>query len=483
MTTFHELPEWATKAQGESILAKLDDILGVPITVEARTKDGVTVTGQTVYLYEGSDDKGYFIQAAPYNGQPVTFMVRKGMQYFIKISSNLVKHYSPSTATGFAENATTVILTYEDVSDVTTFAAIQAVIADIVATYGSNEERVAAGRAALVSNDNPIEIADTWVDDKDGASIDDPMVVVDVDTYETIDGEIKVGAKLQRKYATVYALQFDAPEQEEATEETMIKGLFYRGYGAVYVTNKSYAVNNFCSYNGELYKCLAATSGAFDPTKWQLQSSFQSGALIKINTAEGAPIPYGDYLKVFHNKYDNNDVIAYGHNRYEYSAWRQYLNSSKPRGEWWERKHAGQMPPAGGDTRGYLAGCSAALLAAVKRVKVTTYAASGEGGDVYGLFDYFFLPSGTEMNGNVNTNEGYPAKYWVDRMGTVQDNNANAGRVIRKVTAKTGGGVNVWLRSAYRSSWNYPWYVVSGGQLYNSNANAQYAGCPACVIY
>lgn len=440
----HEMPMWATKAQGEEILAKLGDIAGVPITVEARTKDGVTVTGQTVYLYEGSDDKGYFIQAAPYNGQPVTFMVRKGMQYFIKISSNLKGHHSPNTVTGFAENPVTAIITYEDISEITTFAAIQAFLGQL---EGSSEERVAEARVALVDTENPIEIADTWTTDE-GAVIEDPMVVVDVKTWETIDGEIKVGAKLQRKYATVKDIQFDAPEQEEASEPTAEAGLTYWGM----------------------------TLGQTVPA---------SGNLTKLTINAGDALPYSSYEKIFRNKYNDKNIVLNGHNRYEYSAWRQYLNSSAPLGEWWHRMHAGQMPPAGGSTRGYMAGCSAALLAAVKRVKIPVYAAgSPDGGDKYGCFDYFHLSSGTEFNGSVNTDEGTVDKYWIDRMGGIVESNASiAGRIQRRVTNKTGGGVYVWSRSANRGTSYYVWFVNSAGQLNINNASHQYAGCPACVIF
>lgn len=427
----------ATLDNQTAIIEKLNDLAGVPITITANTTDGVTVTGQTVYLYEGSDDKGYFIQAAPYNGQPVTFMVRKGMQYFIKMSSTLAGHHSPNTVTGFAETPVSAIITYKDVSEITTFAAIQAFLAQLP---GSIEERVAAGKVALVDTTNPIEIADIWKDDGDNP-IEDPMIIVDVKAWETIDGEIKVGAKLQRKYATLKAIQFDAPEQEVATEEFAEQGVYYIGKNS-------------------------------------------ANALSKLNLKTGDAVPYDSYVTIYRNKYNDTSIVTNGHNRYEYSAWRQYLNSSAPLGEWWRRMHAGQMPPAGADTRGYMAGCSEALLAAIKRVKITTYAASLDGNDVYGLFDYFHLSSGTEFNGAVNTNEGTVDKYWIDRMGgLVESNAAIAGRIIRKVTAKTGGGVNVWSRSAARSVSSYVWYVNAAGQLSTNYASNQYAGCPACVIF
>lgn len=467
----------------DAIAADVSDLKGVAITVTAQTRDSVTVTGQIVYLHEGDDTSGPVIQQFAYNGQPVTFSVRKGFHYCISMSSTLPRHHSPNTVSGIANIATSVVITYEDVRTITSFAAVKAFLDQLTGTL---EERVSAGRVALVDTNSPIEIADTWTTDE-GAAIDDPMIIVDVKAYEGEDQQLHVGAKLQREYATVASIQFDAPNQQEATEENMVAGLFYRGYGEVFDATKTYAVNKFVSYEGQLYKCTTAitTAGAWDPAKWQLQSSFQTGALVALTTVEGQALPYSSYQKIYKNQYNDSNIVGYGHNRYETSAWRQYLNSDAAIGGWWSRKHVGQMPPDGLNTRGYLAGCSQALLAAARKVRITCSAnTSIDGGGVYPLVDLFWLSSGTEFNGSVNTDEGTVDKYWIDRMGgLVQSNPAHTGRVIRKVTAKTSSGVYVWTRSASRSYTNYVWYVGSSGQVNNHYASNQYAGCPACVIY
>ena len=437
-----------TLANQQSIITKIDaiaadvaDLKGVPITVTANTRDGVTVTGQVVYLYEGSDDAGLLVQQFAYNGQPVTFNVRKGFHYYVKMPSNLAGHHSPNTVSGVANAATAITITYEDVSSITTFAAVKAFLDQLTGTI---EERVAAGRVALVDEDDPIEIADTWTTDE-GATVDDPMVIVDVKAYEGEDLQLHVGAKLQRKYATVEALPFDAPNEQEATETTAQAGVYYIGASA-------------------------------------------TNALTKLNLAEGATIPYSDYAHVYKNKYNDTSIVSNGHNRYETSAWRQYLNSDAAVGEWWTRMHVGQMPPETlTSTRGYMAGCSAALLAAAKKVKINVAANTGiDGGGIYPLVDLFWLSSMTEYNGSGNPDENTTDKYWVDRMaGVVRSDAANTGRVQRKVTNKTGGGVAVWSRSAIRGNSSSVWYVGTAGQV-NGNASYasnQYAGCPACVIY
>lgn len=435
-----------TLANQQSIISKLDaiaadvgDLKGVSITVTAQTRDSVTVTGQVVYLYEGDDATGLLVQQFAYNGQPVTFNVRKGFHYFIKMSSNLAGHHSPNTVSGVANAATSVVITYEDVSTITTFAAVKAFLDQLTGTL---EERVAAGRVALVDDETPIEIVDTWTTEE-GATIDDPMVIVDVKAYEGEDLQMHVGVKVQRKYATVEAFSFDAPNKQEATETTAQAGVYYIGASA-------------------------------------------TNTLTKLNLAEGATIPYSDYAHVYKNKYNDTNIVNNGHNRYETSAWRQYLNSSADIGEWWTRMHDGQMPPDGlTTTRGYLAGCSEALLAAAKKVKINVAANTGiDGGGIYPLVDLFWLSSTTEYNGSGNPDEGEVDKYWIDRMGGVtRSDAANTGRVQRKVTNKTGGGVTVWSRSALRGSSTHVWNVTSSGQVSNNNASNQYAGCPACVIY
>ena len=537
------MPAWATKTAQEAMQGDITQIKSDVATIKTNvaelvsrqceivvtcvTQDDVTVTGQTVTLRAGSSAQAEVYDTRAYNGQPATFSVPKDFRYFVEVSSTLSGHFSPTTATGTATaNTTNVTLTYSDTSHVTTYADVKGAMDAI--------QSQAEGRAALVG----IEIADTWTDN-DGITVySDPMIVVDVQPVKDAYGTEHLAALLMRKYATKYDIQFDGAESQAegyATEATAVAGRYYWGYGATY-SQKTYAVNTYCGYNGGIFQCTTAVSAAeeFDPAKWSLKDavyysaektyavgdyakysgkiyqcttavetaeafdpakwtyiqngSYQSSALANVSYNAGATINYSAYAAIYHTdiSFSNKDYFQYGYNNWEYSAIRQYLNSAGGIGEWWNPAHVGDCPPSQRNTvKGYKAGCSAALLEYAKPVQVPVYPWNNTG--KYTV-DQFWLPSGTQMFGAVNDNEGYTLKKVQDNCyaasgWTTANNNNCSGRVYRRVSA-TGTAVHAWLRSANRGTSYHAWNVNSNGYLnYSINASNSYAGLPACAIY
>lgn len=539
-----DMPAWATKTAQDAAKAVLDDtnerIRAIETSVAAlaakyssivvtcETQDDVTVTGQTVTLRAGSSAQAEVYDTRAYNGQPVTFEVPRGFRYFVEVSSTLTGHFNPTTAAGTATtNTTNVILVYSDTSHITTFADVKSVMDTI--------QSQAEGRAALVG----IEITDTWTD-TDGITVyQDPMIVVDVQPVKDAYGTEHLAAILMRKYETKYDIQFDGVESQAegyATEATAVAGRYYWGYGATY-SQKTYAVNNYCGYNGGIFQCTTAVSAAeaFDPAKWSLKDavyysaektyavgdyiktggkiyqcatavetaeafdeakwtyiqngSFQPNALVYVAHNAGATINYSAYAAFYHTDVSSSDksYFQYGYNNWEYSAIRQYLNSAGGIGEWWNPAHVGDCPPSQLKTvRGYKAGCSAALLEYAKPVQVPVYPWNKTG--EYTV-DQIWLPSGTQMFGAVNDNEGYAFKKVQDNCNSVSGwttaNNGNtSARIYRRVSA-AGTAATMWLRSAHRGSSSYVWYVSASGSVsyVYGGANGSYAGAPACAIY
>ena len=496
------------------------------IVVTCVTQDDVTVTGQTVTLRAGSAE-GPVYDTRPYNGQPVTFEVPRDFRYFVEVSSTLSGHFAPTTAQGTATTATVAVtLTYSDTSHITTFADIKGAM-DSITTQTE-------GRAALVG----IEIADTWTDN-DGITVySDPMIVQDVQPVKDAYGVEHLAAIMMRKYTTKYDIQFDAAERgvdAYATEATAHGGWYYWGYGKDYAQASTYAVNAFCGYKGGIWKCTTAVTSAetFDPTKWSLldakfysatatyavgdyarygdkvyecttaietaeafnadhwsqivSASFQSGALVNISLSTGATVPYTAWTAIYHTDVSssNKDYFQYGYNNWELSAFRQYLNSAGALGEWWSPAHTGDCPPSQLSTvRGYKAGCSAALLQYAKPVQVPVYPWNQS--PQYTV-DTFWLPSGTEMFGAVNDNEGYTFKKVSDNCystsgWTIANNSNTNARVYRRVSA-TGSSATNWLRSAARSYSYSVWSVSTSGHIGGNTAGSSFAGLPACAIY
>ena len=98
------------------------------LTVTAQTKDGVTVTGQTVTVRAGNAE-GRVYATASYDGQPVSFSVPNGYEYYVSISSTLPQHFNPTTASGIISGANAIaVLTYSDVSNISGPADFKAAI-------------------------------------------------------------------------------------------------------------------------------------------------------------------------------------------------------------------------------------------------------------------------------------------------------------------------------------------------------------------
>lgn len=451
-------PYSATEKIGQVLAKAVEEY--VPITVTAATKDGVTVMGKTVYLHEGADATGRVVETAQYNGEPVTFKVGGGFRYFVRID-DLAGHFPPTTAAGVANAPVSVTLTYGDADHVTTFEEVKMAI-DLIGD-------IATLKAKLIGGDK--QINDTWTDldatgdgdatpahDADGHPIwNDPMVCTNVEMVEDADGVQHIAAIYMRKYATVNKIPFDAPNQEEATEETAQEGITYYGL----------------------------TKGATSPS---------TSNVTVLTLAAGDAIPYATYEKVFKNAYNDStkNIIVNGHNRYQTSAYRQYLCADKSVGAglWWSRQHVGQVHP-GADymLHPYQAGCSAALLAAIKPVKRTVAANTKiDGGGTYQVCDPFWLPAHVEMFGNTDTTEGSTQEeYWHAVSGDPSKQPGTSAWNPRKqydVKDKTTA-VTVRLRSARVSTSYDVYYVYASGTINGTGYTARTAcaSVPACAIY
>ena len=220
---------------------------------------------------------------------------------------------------------------------------------------------------------------------------------------------------------------------------------------------------------------------------------------------------HGDSIRVrvkrltFHR--DNlRTIIRYGHNRWDYSTFRQYLNSSARKGTWWTQGHVGQVPPSNAYTvRGYMAGCSSNLLAVAHKVKVYTKSNSNldSATGLYETLDTFWLPSRRQMYGGDNGGEGEYFPYWkqiadeymTETLGLTgetsptdddRSNAATGGAVCttRIQRNRSSSAVACRLRSASTGYSCYAWNVGTPGYLSNGySASNAYAGVPACVIW
>ena len=117
-----------TAADRAEIAAIAATLIHKTLIVTALTQDDVTVTGQTVTV-RADDAAGEVYATAAYEGQPVSFSLPNGFQYYVSISDNLDHHFNPTTVRGVITNTdVSVTLTYSDFTSIRTATDIKAAL-------------------------------------------------------------------------------------------------------------------------------------------------------------------------------------------------------------------------------------------------------------------------------------------------------------------------------------------------------------------
>jgi hypothetical protein len=314
-----------------------------------------------------------------------------------------------------------------------------------ITSFKTVQDIVAAGLAKKYFSVGD-QFITTWTDIVADKTYDWVWGVRDFVDCELPDGSIVPGMVIQADYASPHSVQFDHEENETATESTFTSGYFY------------YTKNDDGSY--------------------------------KLND-----VTYGDAISsdttYYHSsiKDPTGNICRYGYNRWSHSAYRQYLNSDKGKGEWWTAQHLGNVAPSQlNQYAGFLSGFSQDFLDVIGPVKVTTVLntiTDSALGDREYTYDTMFLPSIEEMYGapQLAGAEGEAWLYWKEATELSTPNNgSNTGRITYALDNQKSAQ-SVRLRSAYRGNSYYVWNVYATGSLYNSNAYHAYRCAPACIIH
>ena len=326
------------------------------------------------------------------------------------------------------------------------------------------------------------------------------------DGLELEDGTTVNGMWLQTVYAHLKGVQFSHQQAFYVSDEGMTTGTYCIGFDYTwgdkdytwgdkgYVTKGDY-------WNFTLTKDvpaggkLAGFYGAPDQpqTNWRVYVYSADGKTVletvsTINKGQegtllGAMTAYGD------ENLNGIQQMAYGDNRYATSAIRQYLNSDKPKGEWWTAQTKWDIAPDQlSQIDGYLCGMDPELLAVLKPVKVVTYCntvtATGQKQVKDITYDKVTLISLEQMYINPQiAGEGEAHEYYKELNGTNTKFQLWQTYEILKTFAVESptSPQNVRLRSAYRTSAYYTWSVHSSG--YVSTNNASYARRPAPLMF
>lgn len=319
------------------------------------------------------------------------------------------------------------------------------------------------------------------------------------DGLELEDGTTVNGMWLQTVYAHLKGVQFSHQQAFYVSNEGMTAGTYCIGFDYTwgdkgYVTKGDY-------WNFSLTKDvpaggkLAGFYGAPDQpqTNWRVYvysaddktvletvstiNKGQEGTLLGVMTA------YGD------ENLNGIQQMAYGDNRYATSAIRQYLNSDKPKGEWWTAQTKWDIAPDQlSQIDGYLCGMDPELLSVLKPVKVVTYCntvtATGQKQVKDITYDKVTLISLEQMYIEPQAaGEGEAHEYYKELNGTAKKFQWWQTYEILKTFAVENptSPQYVRLRSAYRNNACYTWSVYSSG--YVNGISASYASRPAPLMF
>lgn len=264
-------------------------------------------------------------------------------------------------------------------------------------------------------------------------------------------------------------LKFDEPEAFYACQSSALSaGTYYYNSGGTnyqFTLTQSVPVGGqlVCTDNATLYSYASGSSTA--PIESVSVTSGSSGTnlgTLKDNTRSG--------------NLNTDNRRKKGSNDWKESAIRQWLNSDKPAGQWWEPQTPWDRPTAYAETmNGFMYDLDPEFLKVIGKTQVITKYYDVSIGAINGTYtteDYFFLLSQSQVSSDYS-GEGTKYTPYSD----------NASRVMYRI----GYADWYWLRSSNASNFNSDTVCLvnpSGilGSGYHARAGVVYDVAPACNI-
>lgn len=324
------------------------------------------------------------------------------------------------------------------------------------------------------------QIKETWTDTAASKDYEFPWQITHFDEVELEDGEIIQGTFLEAHYTTPFGVQFSnraflrCPDGLKAGTYNVTLGAKWGDKDAQKDTTWQFTLTKDVPTGGS----VAGFTQMPDVTSsnWKATSYAADG----ITTIETVPITSGSggtslgtmQYATRNGNLNSMQEAGYGWNRWKYSAARQWLNSTQPKGKWWAKQDDWDIAPAQlAQKDGFLCGMPAEMLAVLKTVKVTTLANTVNDGGVTDItYDKVFLASMSQMNVNMSKEEGVVHEYWQRRTKskTPIEPWKKYPFMIRYSAANHTSPQHVFSRSAIRGVANSVMYVNADGGVNNS---------------
>ena len=320
------------------------------------------------------------------------------------------------------------------------------------------------------------------------------------DGLELEDGTTVNGMWLQTVYAHLKGVQFSHQQAFYVSNEGMTAGTYCIGFDYTWGNNGYVNKGDYWNFTltkdvpagGKLAGCYAAPDT--DPKNWRIYIYSADGKTVLETVSTVNKGQEGNLLGVMTAYGDENlngiQQMAYGDNRYATSAIRQYLNSDKPKGEWWTAQTKWDIAPDQlNQIDGYLCGMAPELLTVLKPVKVVTYCntvtATGQKQVKDITYDKVTLISLEQMYIEPQVaGEGEVHEYYKELNGTATKFQWWQTYEILKTFAVESptSPQYVRLRSAYRYYACYTWLVRSSGYVGHNGASDAFRPAPLMFI-
>lgn len=340
------------------------------------------------------------------------------------------------------------------------------------------------------------QLIEKWTDTADSKEYDMPWQVNHFEDITLEDGEVVPGMWLQSHYTLPFGIQFSHQRAFLACPDGLSAGTYNFDFAKSWGNNVKPAINYQFTLTkpvekgGRLAGCYGAPDQA--PSNWKVYSYGKDG--ITLNETVNVTVGSGgtNLGTIQHDSRSGNlnsvQEMAYGWNRWKTSALRQYLNSNKPKGQWWTPQDQWDICPdqlAGKD--GFLRGMPEEMLNCLKKVKVVTYANTVNDECAEDItYDYVTLPSLSQMFIKPQTSgEGDVHTYWKRRSGrtTPCEWYTNYPNMVEYSVANKTSPQNVRLRSAHQGYACSTWFVYTSGYVYDSYAaSGAYTFAPLVCI-
>jgi len=358
--------------------------------------------------------------------------------------------------------------------------SVQTIVAD-----GAGEKAFAIGT----------QLIEKWTDTAEAKEYEIPWQVNHFEYMTLEDGEVVPGMWLQSHYAFPFEVQFSHERAFLACPDGLSPGTYNFDFAKVWGEhvktgiNYQFTLTKPVEKSGRLAGCYGAPDTA--PTSWKVYSYGKDGITLNetVNVTVGSSgtnigtIPY----EKRNGNINSIQEMAYGWNRWKTSALRQWLNSSKPKGQWWTPQDQWDICPnqlASKD--GFLCGMPEQMLNSLKKVKVSTFANTVNDEGVEDItYDYVTLPSLGQIYAQTQiAGEGNPHTYWKRRSGRTTPCEwwQSYPNIITYSVANKTSAQYIRLRSAHRDYAYSAMNVHPSGFIYNGNASNATACSPLVCI-